>query len=502
MKKLYSILLLALFVYTAVAQVTKTANVTTPGTLSTVASSYLSTVTNLTLTGSIDVRDIICMRDHMPLLAILDMSGVSIQAYTGADGTATYSTTYPANEIPMSSFAYYTSNQTLKSIILPNSVTSIADYGFMECPGLTSISLPNSLKTIGGKSFYNCTGLTSILIPKTVTNTSCSCVLDYNIQSIIAPAGVFNTYCGYSNGKPLTLLQSIKINSDTLKQTGMDIINNYHSSLKVLDLGDAQNVELIPDMLYNFYQLQSLIMPKILKTVTYHSISDCFSLTSINIPASVTSIEMRAFENGRSIRKVTFDTGSQLKTIGNWAFYSCHALDTISIPLGVTSIGDGAFWGCDYLKNVTIPSSVKSIGDTGFEGCKAMKIMHVAAVVPPTLQTNTFNEVDKSIPVIVPVGSLSAYQTAPVWKDFVNLRTTDITELNQLQERSYNIYAKGRNIVVDNAANMSIKIFDLSGRKVAETLQASQIETLNMPATGVYLVRIGSKNTKVMVYTN
>ena len=148
MKKLYSILLLALFVYTAVAQVTKTANVTTPGTLSTVASSYLSTVTNLTLTGSIDVRDIICMRDHMPLLAILDMSGVSIQAYTGADGTATYSTTYPANEIPMSSFAYYTSNQTLKSIILPNSVTSIADYGFMECPGLTSISLPNSLKTI------------------------------------------------------------------------------------------------------------------------------------------------------------------------------------------------------------------------------------------------------------------------------------------------------------------------------------------------------------------
>jgi BspA type Leucine rich repeat region (6 copies)/Domain of unknown function (DUF6383) len=498
MKKLYSTLLLALFVYTTVAQVTKTANVTTAGTLSTVASAYLSTVTNLTITGSIDARDIKCMRDQMPLLAVLDMSGVSIQAYSGTDGTS-YSP-YLANEMPGNSFCNNEFNQTLKSIILPNSVTSLAYGAFGGCSGLTSILLPNSLKTIASKAFLGCTGFSSILIPKTVTNAASSCILDYNIQSIVAPAGFFNTYTGYMNGKPLSLLQSIKINSDTLKQTGLDIINNYRSNLKVLDMADAQNIELIPDMLYNYYPLQSLILPKNLKTVSYHSISDCFSLTSVNIPASVTSIEMRAFENGRSIKKVTFETGSQLKTIGNWAFYSCHALDTLTIPVGVTSIGNGAFWGCDYLKNVTIPSSVKSIGDTGFEGCKAMKIMHVAAVVPPALQTNTFNEVDKSIPVIVPVGSLSAYQTAPVWKEFINLRTTDITELNQLQETSYNIYAKGRSIVVDNAANMNIRIFDLSGRKLTETIQAAQNETLNMPATGVYLVQIGSKNTKVMVY--
>ncbi len=53
------------------AQVTETANVTTPGTLNTVANAYLSTVTNLTVTGIIDARDFKTMRDSMPLLLYL-----------------------------------------------------------------------------------------------------------------------------------------------------------------------------------------------------------------------------------------------------------------------------------------------------------------------------------------------------------------------------------------------------------------------------------------------
>ena len=50
------------------------------------------------------------------------------------------------------------------------SVTSIGDYAFSDCTGLTSISIPNSVTSIGDYAFYGCTGLTSITIPSSVTS--------------------------------------------------------------------------------------------------------------------------------------------------------------------------------------------------------------------------------------------------------------------------------------------------------------------------------------------
>ena len=58
----------------------------------------------------------------------------------------------------------------LTSIIIPNSVTSIGDYAFYGCTGLTSIDIPNSVTSIGSGAFSGCTGLTSITIPSSVTS--------------------------------------------------------------------------------------------------------------------------------------------------------------------------------------------------------------------------------------------------------------------------------------------------------------------------------------------
>ena len=78
MKKLLSIFVLALLT-TLLSAVSKTINVTTSGTLTTLlTSTEKTTVTDLTLTGNIDARDVKCMRDEMTVLAVLDLSGVSI----------------------------------------------------------------------------------------------------------------------------------------------------------------------------------------------------------------------------------------------------------------------------------------------------------------------------------------------------------------------------------------------------------------------------------------
>ena len=184
---LFIIVTLTCFATSLHAQVTKTANVTTAGTLSTVASSYLSTVSNLTVTGTIDARDFKTMRDNMPILSVIDISNVTIAAYTGMAGTYgtdvnNTSTTYSANGIPKYSFVHVTNfdsynrpygisaNSILKSIILPNSTTSIGTSAFSICTRITSITIPNSVNSIGTQTFNGCTGLTSIIIPSSVTS--------------------------------------------------------------------------------------------------------------------------------------------------------------------------------------------------------------------------------------------------------------------------------------------------------------------------------------------
>ena len=59
-------------------------------------------------------------------------------------------------------------------------------------------------------------------------------------------------------------------------------------------------------------------------------------------------------------------------SIGEWAFYNCRDLITVTIPDGVTEIGESAFYNCSNLNTVTIPNSVTEIGESAFEGCSSL----------------------------------------------------------------------------------------------------------------------------------
>ena len=63
----------------------------------------------------------------------------------------------------------------LTSIDIPNSVTSLEDGCFEGCTGLTSIDIPNSVTSLGVSCFRGCTGLTSITIPNSVTSLGYRC---------------------------------------------------------------------------------------------------------------------------------------------------------------------------------------------------------------------------------------------------------------------------------------------------------------------------------------
>ena len=96
----------------------------------------------------------------------------------------------------------------------------------------------------------------------------------------------------------------------------------------------------------------------------------CGSLTSVTIPDSVTSIGAWAFNECTSLTSVTIP--DSVTSIGEYAFYKCTSLTSVTIPDSVTSIGDSAFFDCISLTSVTIPNSVTSIGAGAFRYCTSL----------------------------------------------------------------------------------------------------------------------------------
>ena len=326
MKKLYTTLLLALFLHTAVAQVTQTANVIIPGTLSTIASEYLNTVTNLTVTGTIDERDFETM-NKMTALSVLDLSTTSIVAYTKTVTiTITIITNYPANTIPQWAFV---PNKHLTTIALPNNITGIGNNAFNNCTGLTSVVFPNSLIYIDYSAFHGCTGLTSIIFPNSLRYiymdafTGCSGLSSINfLNSETHLEGEIFLNTAWFNNQP-----------DGVIYIGKNLYG-YKGIMPVNTNISVQNGTIYIDSL---------------------AFISCTGLASITIPNSVTSI-------------------------GGSAFVGCSGLTSISIPNSVTYIGCSAFYNCSGLTSIYVnnqnPANI-NLGSDIFSGVSTKCTLYV-----------------------------------------------------------------------------------------------------------------------------
>ncbi len=91
----------------------------------------------------------------------------------------------------------------------------------------------------------------------------------------------------------------------------------------------------------------------------------------MSIPNGVTSIGEDAFWDCSGLASVTIPTN--VTSIGADAFRGCSGLTSVAIPYGVTSIGSETFENCYSLASVTIPNSVTSIGADAFYGCSQLK---------------------------------------------------------------------------------------------------------------------------------
>ena len=144
-------------------------------------------------------------------------------------------------------------------------------------------------------------------------------------------------------------------------------------------------------------EIQEYVSGYLVSGIESDAFRDCRSLTSINIPSSVTSIGYAAFYGCISLPSINIP--SSVTSIGWGAFYGCISLPSINIPSSVTSIGRKAFEGCSSLTSINIPSSVTSIGGNAFNSCSSLTAITVDESNPIYSSENNvlFSKKDKSL---------------------------------------------------------------------------------------------------------
>ena len=310
----------------------------------------------------------------------------------------------------------------LTHVTIPDSVTSIRLATFCNCSGLTSVTIPDSITSIGQDAFRNCSGLTSVTIPDSVINIVSSAFdgvpfyenqpdglvvfgkVAYKLkgdcpESVTIPDGV--TSIGARAFYNCSGLTSVTI-PDSVTNIGASAFYNCSGLTSVTIPDGVTNIG--DSVFYNCSGLMSVTIPDSVTNIGYMAFDNCSGLTSVTIPDGVANIGNSAFNNCNGLKSVTIS--DSVANIGNSAFYGCTNLtsvdigdlatwcrisfensfgnplyyahnlcingelvDNVTIPDGVTSIGDYTFYGCTNFTHVTIPSSVTSIGHYAFYGC-------------------------------------------------------------------------------------------------------------------------------------
>ena len=167
---------------------------------------------------------------------------------------------------------------SLKSITFSENgqLTTIGNYSFQGCTGLTDITIPNGVNTIGQSAFEDCTGITSITLPNSVTEIGGHAFSHCNFTSIVLPKGI----------------ETIQFN-----------LFSYCSSL------------------------ENIIIPEGVTSIGAYAFEGCENLVSVILPDSLTTIDRVAFYECTELTSITLP--KNITTIGDYAFLNCINLESV-----------------------------------------------------------------------------------------------------------------------------------------------------------------------------
>ncbi len=286
----------------------------------------------------------------------------------------------------------------LTDIILPGSVSSVGDWAFSGCSGLTDIVIPDGVASVGEGVFYRCSGLTGITIPESIASigteafNGCSSLTGIAIPGNVVSIGM-SAFGGCRSLTGITIPDSVASidnnvfnNCSGLTSILVDPGNTVYKSENNCIIERSSNklisgckTSIIPD--YTVYigdaafngciGLTDILLPGSVVFIGEGAFDDCIGLTDITIPDSVTHLGDYAFAECSGLTDVILS--ENITSVGNSVFRGCSSLTGIILPDDIASVGMYAFAFCYNLTNITIPDNTVSIGSYAFYRCYGLK---------------------------------------------------------------------------------------------------------------------------------
>jgi BspA type Leucine rich repeat region (6 copies)/Concanavalin A-like lectin/glucanases superfamily/Secretion system C-terminal sorting domain/Ig-like domain CHU_C associated len=399
-----------------------------------------------------------------------------------------YWNSFKVTSVSVEAFLKNSSNNgSLTSISLPNSVKSISNSAFYNCNLLTTLIFPPILESIGQDALNGCSSLTSLNIPSSLTSIAdrafFGCIglqfvnVNWNIPLPInanvfgdvslnnlelrIPIRTKDAYQAASvwrNFGTFSVPNAIKPGNGTLfTVNGINYIVTKDEAPYEVAIANNQEYSgdaVIPDLL-NFEDNDFIVTS--INVEAFNASDTGARLTSIRLPNSITTINEKAFY---------------------YAFY----LKSINLPSNLAYIGRDAFSYCG-LSSINIPSTVNDIGDSVFDNCGLLSSITVNWISPYDLLNGyVFDGLNLSdVNLIVPSGTLTVYQNAPVWGNFKT-----ITEIDSLPVIGQKIIEEGvtyiitkntlpYEVAVGNSTTSSAKVSDSSKNQKSSNISGALI---------------------------
>lgn len=247
-----------------------------------------------------------------------------------------------------------------------------------------TVVIGNDVTSIGNYAFSQFDNLTSVIIPDSVTSIGGHAFSwCTSLASVSIPSNV--TFIDTGAFYFCDSLTSINVASRNPSYVSVDgvLFSADQTLLHTYPSGKA-------DISYS--------IPVSVTSIGNYAFYGCSSLTSVTIPDSVTSIGGEAFMSCSNLTGVTIPEG--VTSIGDNAFYGCSSLTNVTIPGSVTSIGSWVFMNCSNLASVTIQKGVTSIGGWAFYGCSSLTSVTIPESV--TFIGGAFTDCSSLTSVVIP----------------------------------------------------------------------------------------------------
>lgn len=258
--------------------------------------------------------------------------------------------------------------KNITAITLNEGLTEIGEMGFFNCSKIKELELPASLTTMGSNAFWNigikvvCHSAAPLTLPKSTTYS-----YQFKKCTVIVPVGSVAAYVAATD-------KGWDESNTYLTFAGLADGVEYRANDTEAWVTGVADDTVVADI-KNYLSIDGSQMPV---TRIDAAFSGKTQLQKVTVPVAVKALPENMFKDCTSLNAVTFASGSQLQTIGKWAFMST-AVAAIEIPEGVTELPDGVFKNCLSLTEITLPSNLVSVGGGCFYNCKALTTVNVCA---------------------------------------------------------------------------------------------------------------------------